>query len=217
MIRLSGRLNELFNAIPSTDGTVVDIGCDHGKLIVAAVLSGKCAHGIGVDISKRSLSKAIEYADKCGAGDRVDFFEGDGFSPVNGKISCAIIAGLGGIEIAKILSAPHECDCYVLSPHQDAHFLRSYMRENGLLAQKDFVVYDKNKFYPIIVAVKGECDYSDEELFLGKNLPQSEDYTRRNDLRLEYIRKIRNNCEGSISDDLAKESEALEKWQKSRT
>ena len=65
MIRLSGRLNALFNAIPLSDGTVVDIGCDHGKLIVATVLSGKCAHGIGVDISKRSLSKAIEYADKC--------------------------------------------------------------------------------------------------------------------------------------------------------
>ncbi len=216
MLRLSGRLNALYNEIPATDGTVVDIGCDHGKIIVAAVLSGKCAHGIGVDISKRSLSKAMEYAAKYGVSDFVDFFEGDGFAPIKEKVACAVIAGLGGNETVKIVSYPHECDCYVLSPHQDAHILRKYMKENGLYAEKDFVIYDKNKFYPVIFAKKGECDYTEEEIYLGKNFPMTKEYELRNELRLEYIKRIKNNCEHKISPELEKESEALEKWQKSR-
>ena len=41
MKALTGRLAALYNEIPDNIETLADIGCDHGKIIVAAAISGK--------------------------------------------------------------------------------------------------------------------------------------------------------------------------------
>lgn len=219
MIRLSERLNAILDVCETNDGIIADIGCDHGKLICVAVLSGRCEKGVGVDISGFSLRKAVEYAEQCGISDRIDFFEGDGFSVIPYPVDTAIIAGMGGIEITHILSQPHQAKKYVLSPHQDSHVLRRFMAENGFCAEKDFVVEDKNKFYPIIVCKKGTCDYVDEEFYLGKNYPPRPDYEKRNEKRLAYLRNIAKGFASSdnASEEIKEELEALSLWEKSKT
>ncbi len=219
MKALTGRLAALYNEIPDNIETLADIGCDHGKIIVAAAISGKCKKGIGIDISSKSLSKAVSHAKNAGVANLIDFYNSDGFSVIDEKLSCVIIAGLGGIEICNILSQKHFANLYILSPHQDAYLLRRYMINNNLKAIKDYVIYDKNKYYTIIVAKKDKCDYSETEMYLGKNFPQNDNYALRNKYRLEYINTLIRNTgnHSDISFELLKEREALLLWQKSKT
>lgn len=218
MIKLSERLNALLEVSETKGGIIADIGCDHGKLICAAVLSGKCERGVGVDISAFSLHKAVEYAEQCGVLDKMDFFEGDGFSVIPYPVDTAILAGMGGNEITHILSQKHKVTTYVLSPHQDSHVLRRFMAENDFYAEKDFVVEDKKKFYPIIVCKKGKCDYKNEEFFLGKNYPPRSDYEKRNEKRFNYLTDIAKGFASSdnASDEIKEELEALKLWHESK-
>ena len=107
-MRLSNRLNELLDVIPENTNTLLDIGCDHGKLIVSAVILRKCTFGIGVDISYPSLQKGIRLAEKYYVSDKVKFVESDGFAQIKGlSADVCVIAGMGGNEIVKILSQDH--------------------------------------------------------------------------------------------------------------
>ena len=126
---------------------------------------------------------------------------------------------MGGNEITSILSQKDIAKTYILSPHQDAHVLRKYLNENAFTAVKDYVVYDK-KFYPIIVAVKGNGVYSEKEIYLGKNLPKTDDYEVKNQRRLDYLEKqlginLENKCQ--YKNELREEYEVLKEWQRSVT
>ncbi|MGB4033262.1 MAG: tRNA (adenine(22)-N(1))-methyltransferase TrmK, partial [Christensenellales bacterium] len=61
-MRLDNRLNAILNEIKAQ--RLADIGADHGKLIVSAVLTGRAETGIAVDISPQSLEKAKNLAKK---------------------------------------------------------------------------------------------------------------------------------------------------------
>lgn len=217
-MRKNSRLGYLLDTIPDCQEIIADIGADHGKLIVSALLAGKCKSGIAIDISEESLNKAKILAKEKKIDNRIEFYVGDGFTPIkNQSISLAIIAGMGGNEIVNILSQQHCCKYYILSPHQDSHVLRKYMMENDFKAIQDFIVFDK-KYYPIILACKGKCDYKEEEIFLGKNFPSSIEYNNRNAYRKNYleniIREAKSNSKGKkISNELLNEYEVLVKWQ----
>jgi len=215
MLKLDGRLQAVLDQIPDTE-TLADIGCDHGKLIVSAILSNKAEFGIAVDISIDSLNKAKDLAIKYGILDKIQFFCGDGFLPIKKEVDCAIIAGMGGYEITKILTQKDIAKKYILVPHQDVNILRKYLQSNQFFIEKDFVV-KVHKFYQIIVAVKGESNYILSEIYLGKNLPQSKYYEERLNNRYEIVKKIVENntkadCCDNLSEVIKEEWEELKKW-----
>lgn len=204
MLKLGVRLEAILQEIENVE-TIADIGADHGKLVVSAILQHKAKRAIAVDISPFSLIKAEELARKQGVEDKISFFVGDGFTPLKSRVDVAVIAGLGGIEISKIMA--DVADKYILVPHQDSYLLRKYLQANNYAVIKDYVVKDK-KFYDIIVAVKGTNNYSEAELYLGKNTPQSAYYTERNLGRLQHLDKIINQHKtGSSVKALSKEIE----------
>ena len=186
MIKLGARLQAILQEIDYVD-TIADIGTDHGKLVVSAILCNRAKRALAVDISKFSLKKAEQLAYLEGVEDKIDFFVGDGFSPLKDRVNIAIVAGMGGLEITNIMA--DVADKYILVPHQDSYLLRKYLQDNSYHIIKDFVVKD-TKFYDIIVASKGDNNYSDSELFLGKNYPQSDFYYERNISRLEQLENI---------------------------
>lgn len=218
-MRLSKRLSAILSVIPEGTDTLTDVGCDHGKLVVSAVLKGKCKSGIGVDISSDSLKKAIVLSGKEGVEDKITFLHCDGLTFLdNEKTDVCVIAGMGGNEITRIIDGDHDVvKTYILCPHQDAQVVREYMNARGLFAKKDFIVEDSGKFYPIIVTERGEERYSDEELFLGKNTPQTEEYELKNEKRLSYLSKIvENKPSDSLTKEIREEYEVLKRWQRSK-
>lgn len=212
MQKLSKRLREISANINDID-TLADIGCDHGKLIIDAVLSGKVKIGYAVDISKKSLQKAIDEAKRNNISEKIYFFESDGIKCLPENIDCVVIAGMGGIEIANILSQKRLHSKYILVPHQDTVFLRKYLKNNNYNIEKDYVVED-NKFYDIIVCRHGENNYTNEEIFLGKNIPESYEYDKKNIKRYNTIESIiatigKKTAENRLNTEIREEWEVL--------
>lgn len=215
MRTLNGRLGILLENLPEHSDTLADIGTDHGKLIVSAVITGRCDKGIGVDISENSLSKAKELAKVRSVDDKIEFLVGNGFLPLKNKVTTAVIAGMGGNEIVSILSQGDYAQNYVLLPHQDAHILRSYLRKENYNVIKDFVIFDK-KYYSLIVAQKGENTYTDDEIYLGKNFPETKYFNEKNFARKNYIETLLKRksefSEKPLSNEILEEYKVLNKW-----
>lgn len=167
---LDSRLKAVIGEIESCD-KVADIGCDHGKIANLAVeITDNTVYA--TDISAPSLKKAQALSEELGYEDNLVCLAGDGLEPLKDKdIDTVIIAGIGGMEIIKILSgAVKRYKKYILVPHTHAERVRKYLVDNGYNIQKDYLVSCEKKFYPIIV-VKGTAtdNYDDFEMLFGKN------------------------------------------------
>lgn len=156
--------------------TLADIGCDHGKVGVTALLESKANKVIAIDISPHSIHKCRTLGDTAKVGHKLDCRIGDGFEPIRaGEADCAVIAGLGGREIARIISAGDYKGRLVLVPHQDAAELRKFLSGKYSI-DKDYTVACGSKYYSIIVASCGSYTYAQHELYFGRNLPSTTDY-----------------------------------------
>lgn len=169
-MRLSKRLQSIADCVKYCD-TIADIGCDHGKLSVYLIIKGRCSKVLATDISPLSLRKTQELARQKKISDKVITLCGDGLEPLinfGQKVDLAIIAGLGGREIIKIIERDKNfIERYILSPQQNVDYLRKKLNEFGYKIVNDFIVLDKSKFYDIIEIEKGYQELSGQELKWG--------------------------------------------------
>ncbi|MFA6859954.1 MAG: class I SAM-dependent methyltransferase [Clostridia bacterium] len=178
MIVLDKRLKEI--AFATGKGSVMaDIGSDHGFLSLF-LLQNKQAEKIYVcDISEKSLEKAQKLFSSC--NEQAIFVISDGFKQLScKKIDVAIIAGMGGIEIGKIVTnIPKEMhvEKIVCQPMRNVLELKHRMIELGYKICEDTYAQDKQRFYEIITFKKGANCLSELEIEFGKEnieiLPQS--------------------------------------------
>lgn len=148
---LPDRLKAVAEQVRGAD-SIADIGSDHGKLPVFALAEGYVKRAIATDVSPKSLEKAEILAEKVG----VDLITrvGDGLSVIGeNEVDCVVIAGMGGLEIIKILqNAPFKYDKYLLLPHNKAYELRMFLAENGYGVQRDILVKEGKFFYNLITS-----------------------------------------------------------------
>lgn len=79
----------------------------------------------------------------------------DGFSRIAEQVDEAMIAGMGGEEIVKILSAAaQKPERLVLQPMKNAPALRKYLVSAGYRIAED-VTFRDGKFYDVVVAERG--------------------------------------------------------------
>ncbi len=131
---------------------VAAIGCDHGKL-AKYLLDNSIVDFVYIsDISQPSLTKAIDLLD--GYHGKFTAICCDGLSGYSDNIDIAIIAGMGGREIIKIIeNSPINIDKYILSPQHNIVDVKKFLLAKGYQIVYDIVVKDSNKFYNII-----KCD-----------------------------------------------------------
>ncbi|HHW89865.1 MAG TPA: SAM-dependent methyltransferase [Clostridiales bacterium] len=169
-MKLSKRLQSIADIITFYD-TIADIGCDHGKLSVYLIINRLCNKVLATDISPLSLRKTQKLAQKKQIENKVITLCGDGLKPLidyGEKIDLAIIAGMGGREIIKIIKQDQKLiNHYILSPQQNTPFLREKLNEFGYKIVNDFIVLDNTKFYDIIEAIKGAQKLKEPELEWG--------------------------------------------------
>jgi tRNA (adenine22-N1)-methyltransferase len=158
-LALSQRLKAVADMVPACD-TVADIGCDHGKAAAALLLCGKAARVVCGDISAGSLDKARRLAHEYALEGRISLRLGSGLSVLEpGEANAAILAGMGGMLIARILEdgADRAPDTLVLSPNRDAAKLRGALAALGWRIEDEALVLESRHFYPVIRAVKGSA------------------------------------------------------------
>ena len=172
----SVRLTKIVSLIPKCD-TLADVGCDHGYVGIDALETGRAKRVVFVDISTPSLEKARlncpQQYEK-----QVEFLCQDGLR--NLVADCAVIAGMGGLEIISILeeakALPQQL---VLQPMRNQRDVRQYLQSNyNIVVDEKF--FD-GKFYDLIFAQR--CKIPDKltelELEFGKTniLHPTEDFT----------------------------------------
>ncbi len=171
------RLKAVYNEI---DGkTLVDVGCDHGKISVQALIDKKVNRVIATDISQKSLNKAIELSKKYNI-ENIEFRCGNGLDVIkDNEVDTVLIAGMGGMEIIDILKRkPKGLKKIILCPHSNTIELREFLVLNNFKISKDYIVKEEKIFYSILVAkVDEKSVYSSKEFLLGQDDKKSTDYT----------------------------------------
>ena len=132
--------------------TLADVGTDHGKLPVAALLSGRASRAIAIDVSAPSLAKARTLAQEEGV--EMKCVVGDGLQPLSpGEADVVVIAGIGAAETIKILEeAPCLFPRYLFVPHKNPPLLRRYLKEHNARIVRDVAVREGKHFYFVIEA-----------------------------------------------------------------
>lgn len=75
-----------------TDPVFVDIGTGSGAIVLSILKNIESAQAAAVDISAEALAIARENAERLELAERVDFFQGDLYEPVRGRIFDAIVS-----------------------------------------------------------------------------------------------------------------------------
>ena len=134
-----------------------DIGCDHGKLAVYLVESGRCPSVVAADLRPGPLRGAQTLAAQRGLSDRIDCRLGGGLSVLApGEVRDLVIAGMGGLTIAGILGdAPWVRDAgyhLVLLPASGAADLRRWLAEHGFEIRAELPVAEAGHSYAAMQA-----------------------------------------------------------------
>lgn len=207
-MRLDARLRAILDEISC--GTLADIGCDHGKLAVSALLEGRARLAIAVDISAQSLHKCRTLGEEYKVSAALECRQGDGLLPLKeGEADFAVIAGMGGREIVKILAAKPFEGKLLLVPHQDPEVLRSFL-SGKYIAEKDFAVCASGVCYPVIVARPGGgFFYAEDELTFGLNQPPTEAWRAAVKKRRDYLFALTEKNK-TVSDDIIRQKKEVE-------
>ena len=198
------RFEILYNLIGSGE-VFADVGCDHGFISKMVLDGGKYKKVILSDISAKSLEKAKSLLSSY--GDRVEFIVSDGFCGYKTTPNCAIIAGMGGEEIIKILSGDILPKELVLAPQKNTDKVRMHLLDNGYKILKDFTFYSQGKFYDAIKAEKGKDFYEPKEIIFGRdNLKEKpEDFIKKINYDISVLTSVLDDENASkLSKEMAK-------------
>ena len=179
---MKNRIDEIFSIIPKSE-IFADIGCDHGYIAKKMLDSGKCKKAIVSDISEKCLNKASELLKNETETKRAEAIVSDGFDALP-IVDTALIAGMGGEEIIKILlnakNAQKLPETLILQPMKNAEKLRTTLIPLQYKIEKDYLFYVKDKYYILILVKRGQDSLTEDEIEFGRtniNEP-SQDFLR---------------------------------------
>lgn len=171
--------------------TLADVGCDHGYVSFEALKSGKSEKVYLTDISPKSLDKAVRLLSEFFPSKFTPYLT-DGLTDVP-YIDEAVIAGMGGEEIIKILKkSVYKPVILILQPMKNVDKVRKYLHESGYGIERDFMFYAEDKYYEVLRAkLNYEDDYTEtEELYGRENLKNNADFLVYLDRKIKETEQI---------------------------
>ena len=203
MIRLSERMEHIVElAKPEESGSVfacsAEIGCDHAYITMEIIRRGYAKAGIAMDVKEGPLKRAAaniktEFKDNS-AGRTVDIRLSDGLIKLKeGESDLLVIAGMGGGLICRILEEGKQVSdsvpVWILQPQTECYELRKYLLGRNHLIEKEDMVLEDGKFYPMFRVVhkayygKSRGSKSDSQ---EKNTGEPDEMAIGEDIKLKY-------------------------------
>lgn len=137
---------------------IADIGCDHGFLVIEAFENYHIDKAYAVDNKEGPLNQAIHNIKDKPYYKNVIFSLSSGIEEIGEDTECVVIAGMGGILITEILDKPlKNVKRLILEPNRDQEDVRKKVVSLGFDIVNEEVIFDKGKYYEIIV-----CDKVDD-------------------------------------------------------
>ncbi len=145
-----------------------DVGCDHGYCTQFMLENGLCRFAVVSDISAGSLAKAERLLAAYIRAGSVRSVCCAGLEHIPREIEQVLIAGMGGDEIADILSIGFLPPVLVLQPMRNARRVRELLFGSGYAITLDYTFRD-GKFYDLLRAEKAAAPraYGERELEFG--------------------------------------------------
>lgn len=170
--------------------TILDIGCDHGYLILEALKNNPNLNCHAIEVNEGPLLNAKKNLAKF---PNVKFHLSNGLLSFNEEFDLAVISGMGGELTKKILEDSKEKfigKALVLGPQSDNVVVRKWLYDNKFKIIKEINLVENNKYYEIIKAIYID-DFDNTnylELLFGKFL-----YYESNNIYLDHYNKLLNN------------------------
>ena len=139
-----------------------DVGTDHAHIPIRLIRDGMIARSIAMDVIAGPLEKARQNIELYGVSDKVELRLSDGLDAyLPGEAQGLVIAGMGGRIMSKILlREPQKTLDFgelILQPQADPEFVRRAVRELGLYIDKEQIVLEDNKYYPVMHVSSSRC------------------------------------------------------------
>lgn len=140
--------------------SIADIGCDHGYVAMELVRSNICRHVIAMDINSGPLDTARRNIADYDMQDYIETRLSDGVSALReGEAEGIICAGMGGKLVISILEQGKkligEMKQVILQPQSELREVRGYLRKTGYLIDREDIIYEDRKYYPMMRALPG--------------------------------------------------------------
>lgn len=156
-MQLSDRMRAVA-ALVSPCESMADVGCDHGYVAMELIRSRTCARVIAMDINRGPLERAKENIRDYGMQDYIETRLSDGAAALLPNETEGIVcAGMGGRLVVSILERSRaligNMKQVVLQPQSELDEVRKYLRVNGYLIEKEDMVFEDGKYYPMMRAL----------------------------------------------------------------
>lgn len=173
-MKISRRLQTIADLIPE-GSKVIDIGCDHALLDIYLAMNKDC-QCIAADINSNALEQAKYNIKRFGAKN-INPVLTDGLTGIEVNDSdIVVISGMGATTIEHILSNNKASNTLIISAHNDWELLRKTVTSLKYKIEEEAFVVDKAKGYIIIKFIKGDGEYSSEDLIYGPYLIRNIEY-----------------------------------------
>ena len=173
-MKISRRLQAIADIVPN-GSNVIDVGCDHALLDIYLSLNKNC-ECIATDINVNALEQA-KYNIKRYGVKNIKTMLTDGLNNIEVQDDdVVVISGMGTTTIEHILTTNKAPNTLIISAHNDWEFLRKTVVALHYIIKEEYFVTDKGKGYIIIKFVKGEGNYSAEDLLYGPFLKENKEY-----------------------------------------
>lgn len=219
-MNLDNRLKRITDFIPS-DSYILDVGCDHALLDIYLALNRNNVKLIASDINENPLKIAKENIKQYNLEDEITLEKADGVSKINDEVDTVVIAGMGTSTINDIINNDLEklknVKKIIISSHTSSFELRENMNKKGFKIIDEAVVFDKGKYYEIIVYSNGYEKLSKLDMKYGPIISKRKDeitkaYFNERYLKLIEIYKKIPNGNKKLKDDLNKKIKEIKKF-----
>jgi len=134
---------------------LADIGCDHGYMSILAAENSLFDKIYACDVKEGPLSRAKENIQAFQKENCIQTVLSDGFKNIPDDATSAVICGMGGLLICKILNeAGNRLEAFeqlILGPHSETEELRTYILDStDFDIYRETAVYDGGKHYVLM-------------------------------------------------------------------
>lgn len=154
---------------------IADIGCDHGYVAMELIRRHVCDKVIAMDINQGPLEQAKSNIRDYGMQEFIETRLSDGTQALEpGEADGIICAGMGGKLTIHILAEGRELIRHmqqlILQPQSEIKEVRSFLREEGYQIDREDMVCEDGKYYPMMhVSTNG---FGKQEEQLANNLTE---------------------------------------------
>ncbi|MBR3661214.1 MAG: SAM-dependent methyltransferase, partial [Bacilli bacterium] len=163
---ISKRLEKIASLIPN-NSKVIDVGCDHALLDIYLAMDKNCTCE-ALDISASALKGAKNNIHKYKQDKKIKLTKTDGLEGVSiNDNDYIVISGMGTSTIKHILQTNKLSNNLIISTHNDYDVMRAYVVKLGYKIDEELFIIDKEKPYIIIKFLKGDSNYSLDDMMYG--------------------------------------------------